>query len=383
MSLNDYFDPVSLEKPDDEILKDKSLFCRHIYIHTQDNPIPSLKDFKVAIIGVPEGRGNKNEDVELSPDIVRDKLYQLVYFEKKLPIIDLGNLKKGKETKDTYYGLRDVLLELFSENILPIIIGGSQDITYGVFLALEYLKKPYILTTIDYKIDLAFESYDKITSKNYLNTILLESQHLFEYFNIGQQACYTTEDNASLFENLFHESIRLGLLRNNILVTEPYLRDSSVLSIDFSAIKHADAPGQAVASPNGFNSEDLCQMARFAGFGEGLKVLGLFDFSPFQDHNNTTSSLAAQVIWYFLEGFSHKINELPTEHPEEFKKFIISYDETNTLTFYKSLLSNRWWCEVPGTDSKSRIIACSEIDYLNATKLEIPDRWLKILKKIN
>ncbi len=383
MLLKNYFDPVSLESPDENILNNEDIFCRHIYIHTTNNPIEKLNNYKIALIGVPEGRGASTDGIEMATDLVRDKLYQLNFFEKDLPIIDLGNLKPGKELKDTYFGLRDVVLELLSFNILPVIIGGSQDLTYGLFLAFEYLKKPYTLTTVDYTIDIAFETYNNITFKNYLNSIILENKNLFEYLNIGQQACFTRNINNDLMENLFHESVRLGLIRKNIDITEPYLRDSTILSIDFSSIKHADAPGQAVSSPNGFSAEDICQIARYAGFGDNLKVVGLFDICPFFDQNNVTSNLAAQVIWYFLEGYSHRINEIPLENPEEFRKFIISYDKSNTLVFYKSLLTNRWWCEVPGVGSKSHIIACSEADYKAAGKNEIPDRWIKILKKIN
>jgi formiminoglutamase len=383
MSLNEYLEPVSLEKPEGELLVSQNLFCRNITIHTADNPIGDLSKYKVALIGVPEARACSVDGIELAPDVIRNKLYQLNFIEKKLPVIDLGNLIRGKELKDTYFGLRDVVLELLQFNILPVIMGGSQDLTYGLFLALEYLNQAYTLATVDYKIDLAFESYEKITNKNYLNTILLENKHLFEYLNIGQQACFAAEENYDLFENLFHESIRLGLLRNNIPSIEPYLRDASILSIDFSALKHADAPGQEFASPNGFNAEDICQIARYAGFGEKLKVIGIFDICPLYDHNNVTSGLAAQAIWYMLEGYSQRIGESPSDHPEEFKKFIISYDETNKLTFFKSLLTNRWWCEVPSNNSQSRVISCTESDYINACNREIPDRWLKILKKLN
>jgi arginase family enzyme len=382
MSLNDFFDPVSLDGSIDGIVFSKNLFCQHITIHTPDIPICNLQNYKVALLGVPEERGS-TKGIALAPDIIRDKLYQLIYFEKNIPIIDLGNLKQGKSINDTYFGLRDVLLELLSHNILPVIIGGGQDLTYGIFLAFEYIKKPYTLSTIDYRIDIAFESYENISFKNYLNRIILENKNLFEYLNIGQQACFNSAENTDLFENLFHETLRLGNLRNNLILVEPYLRDSDIVSIDFSSIRHGDAPGQAISSPNGFNAEDICQIARYAGFGEGLKVFGLFDICPGFDQNNVTASLAAQVIWYMLDGFSIRLNEKPIEHPDEFKKFIVSLNEDNNIVFYKSNLTNRWWSEINFDNDKTRIISCTENDYINSTKHEIPDRWLKIVKKLN
>lgn len=384
MSLSEYFDPISLEKPDEEIFSNKNLFCKHITIHTPDTPLSGISGFQIAIVGVPEYRSSKNPDIANAPDKIREQLYKLNFPDRKISIIDLGNLKLGKEVRDTYFGLRDVILELLSYNVFPVVIGGSQDLTYGMTLAFEALKDKYTLTAIDYKSDLAFETYQKILPGNYLNSIILESNYLFEYINIGHQACFLNIDGSNLFEDLFHETLRLGIVRNNTILSEPYLRDTTILSIDISSIKNADAPGQSVASPNGFSAEEICQMARYAGFGEKLKVLGLFELVPSLDHNNVTAALMAQIVWYFLEGYSFRIHENPESDPEQLKQYIISYDEANTLTFYKSQLTQRWWCEVPTKDpAKPLIISCREEDYLSASREELPDRWMKFFKKMN
>lgn len=383
MVVSDFFDPVSLERSQNSVQENNNLFCQNIVIHTPDIQIKDISQFQIAILGVPESRGALGKNQDFSCDSVREELYKLNFIEKKVRIVDLGNLKPGKELKDTYYGLREVIIELVSKNVLPVIIGGSQDLTYGAFLAFEYLKNPYTLATFDYRIDVAFENYNDISNKNYLNAVILENSHLFEYINIGHQACFSTIENFELFENLFHESIRLGILRNNVKIAEPFIRDSDIISIDLSCVKHADAPGQATASPNGFNAEDICQLARYAGLGEKLKFIGIFELCPEFDHKNVTSALTAQVLWYFFDGFSYKVNEDPLLNPIEFKKYIVSFDEHNTITFYKSLLTYRWWYEVPSNNEKNYVLSCTEEDYLNASKNEIPDRWLKILKKIN
>jgi formiminoglutamase len=383
MNIRDYFNPISLDKPENDVLSNNRLFCKHIDIHTPDFEINNLQGYKIAIIGVTEIRGCGIVGIENTADAIRNQLYQLNFFEKKISIVDLGNLKQGNDLKDTYFALRDVILELQGYNICPIVIGGSQDLTYGCFLAFEYLKNPYTLCTIDYRVDVAFEAYSKLTCENFLNSIILENKHLFEYINIGQQACFANTDNIDLFENLFHEIIRLGILRNNSIYAEPYLRDSDIVSVDFSAIKHADAPAQIVASPNGFNAEDLCQLMRYAGFGEKIKVLGLFNINSTNDSDYVTSSLAAQCIWYFLDGYTIKINEDPSKSPEDFKKYIVALDDENKIIYHKSMLTERWWTEVPKKDEDNFLIACTENDYLMSLKNEIPDRWLKLLKKLN
>ena len=43
VDLNDYFNPVSIEKPDYEHLTGPAGFSHNITIHTENNPIKDLK----------------------------------------------------------------------------------------------------------------------------------------------------------------------------------------------------------------------------------------------------------------------------------------------------------------------------------------------------
>jgi hypothetical protein len=49
MDLNYYFDPVSLDKPDFELLPAQALFGRNIHIHTPDTPVNKVINYDVAI----------------------------------------------------------------------------------------------------------------------------------------------------------------------------------------------------------------------------------------------------------------------------------------------------------------------------------------------
>jgi hypothetical protein len=56
----------------------------------------------------------------------------------------------------------------------------------------------------------------------------------------------------------------------------------------------------------------------------------------------------------------------------------------HTLTFYKSLVTDRWWMEVP--DLKNGIpimIACSVEEYQQACNHDIPELWWKAFQRIN
>ena len=56
-------------------------------------------------------------------------------------IADLGNIYKGENIEDRYFDLRDVVAELLKRNIITILIGGSQDLTYPVYRAYDVLEQ--------------------------------------------------------------------------------------------------------------------------------------------------------------------------------------------------------------------------------------------------
>jgi len=226
MNLNDYFNPVSLEKPPFSILRDKAKFGSNIGIHTPDIPISKIDQFDLALLGVPEDRNSRNKGVSLAPDRIRSKLYQLLHPAKSVKIIDLGNLKIGPKIQDSYYALRDVVSELLKQGVVPIVIGGSQDLTLGIVEAFEKLKRGVNLVTIDSRIDL-YSGSKNLSSLNWLHKLLKKrSGSLINYTNIGHQEYFIDPGDLLLLKNLFFEAYRLGEVRKNLTDMEPVLRDA-------------------------------------------------------------------------------------------------------------------------------------------------------------
>ena len=387
MELKNYFSPVSLEKPGNHFLSDKSIFCRNISIHTPDFPISDLSGYKVAIAGIPEDRNAKIRGSSAAPDIIRNKLYNLYRVNPALKIIDLGNLISGNSVQDTYYAIRDLILDLKEKGIITIILGGSQDLTYGIYLAYEKLNSLFNFVTVDSRLDLGIIQ-DEIKPESYLIPILSRKKELlFNYTNLGHQKYLVDQEDIDFLQQQFNETLRLGEIHSNVAITEPVLRDSAFVSFDFNAIRQGDSPGCTHPSPNGLYGEEACQISKYSGLGTSLMVFGLFNILPAADIHEQTSHLAAQMIWYFIEGVSQRKYEEPSGKSTLFKKFIVSFTgKDREIVFYKSLESERWWFEVPIISSnrqKKILISCSHEDYLSACNQEIPDRWLKTFRKLN
>lgn len=385
MDIFAYFDYIKLGKLNisPEIKKNKYALY-HIDKNLENNHPVEIDNYKIAIIGIPEERNTKNKGTALAPDIIREKLYYLNRPESA-NVIDLGNLKAGKTLKDTYVAIGDIVAELISLSVIPLIIGGSQDLTYGNFLAYKQINNQVNLVSIDPKFDIGY-LIDDFDSSSYLGQIILNSgENLFNYTNLGYQVYYINKEETDLMNKLNFDSYRLGKVRSDIKESEPVLRDADILSIDISAVKQAEAPAFYNPSANGFYGEELCQLSRYAGLSDRLSSFGIYNVNPKFDVNNQTVNLCAQIIWYFIDGVSQRQKDYPERNLKNYTKFIVNFDnKEQNIVFYRNLNNDRWWMVIPNPKKQSsgKIVACSYKDYKLACTQELPERWIRNVQKM-
>ena len=361
-----------------------------ITIYKEGEEFPDLDGFQLAIIGVEEERNSfDNKGCKDAPNAIRKSLYQLFNHWNDLKIIDLGNIKTGFEIEDTYFALSQVFSALMRYRIVPIILGGSQDLTYPIYQVYENTGKLVNITSIDSRFDIGQDN-DELSSNSYLSYIILHQPNfLFNYTNIGYQSYYVDNQSVELMKNLLFDVHRIGNIKANVEVTEPLLRNADIITIDTSAFCAADAPGVKHNSPNGFSSEDGCKMTRYAGLNPKLTSIGFFEYNPTYDINNVTANTLSQMIWYFIEGFSLRINDFPTYNNKDFKRFIVKLDDFNEeLIFLCHKISGKWWMDL-SFKSKDRekyerhhYIPCSREDYELTMENELPDKWWQFYQKL-
>ena len=361
-----------------------------LQIYTEEEGFPDVAAFDIALIGVKDDRNAyDNSGCGQAPDVVRKYFYQLTPGPYKLKIADLGNLKTGFSPKDTIFALSTVIAELISCNTIPLIIGGSQDLTFANYQAYHNLGQIINIVAIDPMFDLG-NSDEPLNSRSYLSHIILNQPNfLFNYTNIGYQTYFIDQDALKLMRNLFFDTYRLGIVRENLTEVEPMVRNADMISFDISAIRHSDAPGNNNASPHGFYGEEACQIARYAGMSDKLSSIGFYEMNPLFDKSGQTHHLVAQMIWYFIDGFYNRAHDFPFTREEDYLKYRVSiHDHKEEIVFYKSKKTDRWWMEIPlPADQRAKyerhyLIPCSYRDYQTACENDIPDRWWMVYQKL-
>lgn len=388
MDLSVYFKPLDAEL-ENLSGNDKTALGYALPKFLEGGAFPDFEAQHIAIIGIPEDRGAlENKGCALAPDAVRKYLYSLKKADMPYKIVDLGNLVPGEKLSDTYAAVSTIVMELMKASVLPIIIGGSQDLTYAQYVAYQRMEETVNIVAVDSHFDLG-NTEEKINSKSYLGKIILhEPNFLFNYSNIGYQTYFVGTDAVQLMEKLYFDTYRLGQMRKDIEETEPIIRNADIFSFDISAIRQSDAPGNAYASPNGFFGDEACQISRYAGMSDKLTSAGFYEINPERDAGQT-AHLAAQMIWYFIDGFYGRKKDQPVSNKSGFIKYNIAIKKgDHELVFYKSKKSERWWMDVPYPNAKARyhrhhLVPCSYKDYETACSDEMPERWWQAFQKLS
>lgn len=394
MTLADFLSPIDLNDLGLPVEYYNSQLGKSIMKHVDTFPEWSDGNDKphLAIFGVLEGRSAiNNNGTQKGPDQVRRYLYELYHGDYPIKTVDLGNIKAGATVRDTYVAVKTVMEELMKNDILPVLIGGGQDLTYAQYTAYEKLEQRVEVAVIDSKFDLDQENTENtpLNSQTYLNHLILhQPDYLFNLSNIAYQTYLVSKESITMYDKLFFNAMRLGSFSGKLDHAEPIIRAADMISFDVGAIRASEAPGNANAGPNGLFGDQACQFARYAGMSDKCSSFGIYEYNPTFDPMGHTGMLIAQMIWCFIDGYYGRKKDAPMYPKSNYMIYRTNLErEDYELVFVKSKKSDRWWMQVPyfGTKSVNErfyLVPCRYEDYQLAVGGEMPDLWWKTHQKL-
>ena len=377
-----YFQSIALDQS-----FEKEMLGDFVCAYTADE-FPELEKKGIAIFEVPEYRNHSKKIEGHFKNNFRTHFYKLYQgFNWEHSLYDLGTIQPGEKIEDTYHAINTVCQELIKNDIIPIVIGGTQDLTKAIYNAYEGLEQFVNLTTIDNKLDLGSVESD-IYHDGWLSHVVLHKPcYLFNYANIGAQSHYISNKTLDLFNELYFDVCRLGEVNRSIKITEPFIRNTDILSFDIESVRASDLQNNNYTAPNGLFANEACQMLRYAGISDKLSSIGIFNY--YSNGHKVTDELVAQLIWYFNEGYANRKGDFPLGSKKAYTKFrVFMEDLKEEILFYKSNQSNRWWIEVPYPNSKAskymrhQMVPCSYETYQETMKGNIPNLWWKTYQKL-
>jgi formiminoglutamase len=332
---------------------------------------PDLKKVQIALIGIESAES----------DEIRNHFYKMATYFPQGTIADLGNIRKT----DVSFAV-PLIKELLVGKITPVFIGAYDNFAKAQFLAYQELKALVSFTTIDENLTLSLD-HNKDNVNNYSTILSPRHPSLFHFSLIGCQTHQIDPLVINLLSEQSFDVVRLGKSRNNLEECEPIIRDADLLAFHLSALKQSEAPGVINPSPSGYFSEEACQLCRYAGMSDKLTSFGIYGYHKKMDKTGQTALMAAQMLWYFIEGFFNRKNDFPIS-TNGMNEYIVELPSIQyQITFWKSVKSGRWWMQIPIETKKKharhRLIPCSYQDYQDAVKEELPERLLNALGRFN
>lgn len=370
--LQDFIEPVVMNDLLGDISFNENQFG---YFLNQTESTNKAVDDEIVFIGIKEQRGDGFPLPTASPDTIRKQLYPMYHWHNDIRVADLGNIKCGLSLKDSKAALKTVIAGLLKMRKVVVILGGSHDLTLSQYDAYASKEKIVEATVIDALIDLHEE--DGLPSHHFLMEMLTAQPNFLRHYNhVGFQSYFVHPRMLETLDKLRFDCYRLGTARENLEDMEPVIRHSDMMSLDMCAL-HASAAPACRLSPNGFTGEEACTLMRFAGMSERLSSMGIYGYRAETDRDDLTAIQAAQMIWYFIDGFAFRKHEADLKEKDAFIEFHVSFSDLQT-SFLKSKRTGRWWMQLPD----EKYIPCSYKDYLTAGKNEIPERWLRAQERL-
>ena len=356
----------------------------NISLHTRQSGIPEMEGVHVAIFGVRENRRAIQNSEVPSFFNLRKNFYGLYPGNWRMKLADLGDIEPGATVEDTYFAVQNLVESLIKQDILPVILGGSQDLIYAQYRAYDKLDQMVNLVNIDRNFDLG-DAEKEISNQSYVGKIVVNQPYnLFNYSTVGYQTYFNSQEEIELMERLFFEAYRLGEVTSDLTLMEPVFRSANLVGLDLGAIDSASMNSAYFNTPNGFNGREICALARYAGISDKVSSFGVYEYQ--EKLGDLANMLVAQIIWYFIEGANYRTNENTISAKKEFIKYQVPIDD-EVLVFFKSPVSGRWWIEIPFLSNvntklkRHTLLPCSEEDYLEACNQVIPERWYKAKRK--
>lgn len=313
---------------------------------------------------------------EKAAGAIRKALWELAWSFGKSTVVDLGNLRKPEPAFAV-----QVLRELMDGGLTVVLFGGPADLPLSQYQAYSEKIKGVSACLISPRLD-----YDPAYRGNrppLLNRMLTPGgHHLFHLGVLAWQRHYC--DPAlprELVEERHFELWSLGQVRHGLEECEPALRDADMVAVRFNAMQASFAPAALQPGPNGLDGLEICHLARYAGISDKLSSFSLGGWQPSRDRQQRTAALGAQIIWYFLEGFSQRQGDFPVSMDDMVEYRVDHSHLPEHLVFWKSNRTGRWWLQVPVCEDagheRHRLVPCTYRDYQEACRDELPERLLQ------
>lgn len=286
-------------------------------------------------------------------------------------IIDLGHVRSDLNEEETIKVLENIAEFTKEKDATAFLLCNEEAFVYPWFMVLQRFRRQAEVAAVTSQCTLD-PVYGLMLEQPFL--------HKLHFLGIQHSLCEPALREADAHPRIL--PIRLGALRKDILQSEPVLRNSDFVILRTDSLRFSDFQASGNTIPNGLFAEEICALARYAGFADRVSLCVCGPYYSDSDLHGNNAALIAQIIWHFMDGWAARCSDHPDLH-EDF----ISYrceltHERLSLLFFKSRLTERWWMEIPDVDTERVLVPCTYSDYHTAASGETPELFFRTIRNL-
>ncbi|MEM9996434.1 MAG: formimidoylglutamase [Bacteroidota bacterium] len=271
----------------------------------------------VALIGFPSDEGVRRNGgrpgAAAGPDAIREALYAMTpdaanhnTFTALLDrTADLGDVRVTGDVETDQQRLGVVLAPLLREGIVPIVLGGGHETTYGHVLGYgEAQTKPEILNW-DAHADV--RPYPQGAHSGSPFRQALEEGRCMRYRAAGLQPHRAARAHVAFVEGYGGELVwQRELDRQRVTEIVEDCGGPTLATFDLDAVDAAHAPGVSALNAGGLSASLWLHAAYETARSPHVTSLDLVELNPNHDVDGRTAQLAALTVWTFLKGLAER-----------------------------------------------------------------------------
>lgn len=289
---------------------------------------PRIRDFigvkgnvneqKIQLIGFPSDEGVKRNGgrpgASKAPALILQQLGKLTphphYFDKHADLLKLllkpelitcsGDVERDQEL------LGKTVSNCLEKNIIPVILGGGHETSFGHFLGYAELEQPVSIVNIDAHADVRELKEGKAHSGSPFRQALEHPSKTCNTYHVtGLNPASVAKSHIDYVNQNGSAQLEHKTSLQSVLSILEECKYSSVLAtMDMDVVHHASAPGVSAPNSSGISAELWLEIAFEFGRYPAVSSFDICEVNPEFDRDNQTVRLAALTVWYFLLGLS-------------------------------------------------------------------------------
>ena len=280
----------------------------------------TVKGARVAFVGFPSDEGVRRNGgrpgAADGPAAIRRALYKLTPDAERFDAFtdllektaDLGDVPVTGDVEADQKRLGVVLAPLLADGVVPVILGGGHETSFGHFLGYVGAGRDVEILNWDAHADVRPLNDGRAHSGSpFRQALEHDSGRCLRYRVAGLQPHSTARAHLDFVNGRGGE----GIWRRN--VTEVRIRslalslaEPTLATFDLDAVDAAAAPGVSAPNVGGLPTDLWLYAAYEMGRSPRVASMDVVELNPAFDVDGRTARLAALTVWHFLKGLAER-----------------------------------------------------------------------------